>query len=84
MMHSYKQIGISDTANQTYGSGGGDFDVYHYAYRKSGTDLAGSDITDQAESYAWNESDIFYMCINRMVILNGGKLVLKLKTGLGV
>ena len=59
--NSYKQIGISDTANQSYSAGGGDFDVYHYAYRKSGTDLAGSDITDQAESYAWNESDIFYI-----------------------
>jgi hypothetical protein len=59
--NSYKQIGISDSISQTYGSGNTDFDIYHYAYRKSGTDLAGADVTDQAESYAWNESDTFYI-----------------------
>ena len=59
--NSYKQIGISDSISETHGSGNSDFDIYHYAYRLSGTDFAGADVTDQAESYAWNNTDTFYI-----------------------
>ena len=57
--NSYKQIGISDSISETHGSGNSDFDIYHYAYRLSGTDFAGADVTDQAESYAWNDNTFY-------------------------
>ena len=59
--NSYKQIGINDSITETYGSGHTDFDIYHYAYYKNKTELQGSDITDEALTYTWNNTDSFYI-----------------------
>ena len=59
--NSYKQIGVNDALNETWNSGDGDFDIYHYAYYQSQTNFGGNDITDGAVNYAWNSNDTFYI-----------------------
>lgn len=59
--NSYKQIGISDSIDETYGNGDNDFDLYHYAYRRSVTEFNGAFISGQSESYTWNSTDSFYI-----------------------
>ena len=58
--NSYKQIGINDTSGvQTYASN--DFDIYHYAYFRSGFRIEGTDITNETVATPWNSTDTFYI-----------------------
>jgi len=57
---SYKQIGISDSVVQTYGTN--DQDIFHYAYYQSAVNLSGADIGSSATaSGSWNSTDTFYI-----------------------
>ena len=58
--NSYKQIGINDISGvQTYANN--DFDIYHYAYFRSGFRIQGTDITDETVATPWNSTDTFYI-----------------------
>jgi len=57
--NSYKQIGINDAIVQTYANN--DFDIYHYAYFRSGFRFQGTDITNETVATPWNSTDTFYI-----------------------
>jgi len=59
--NAYKQIGISDSHNQSYASGNADFDITHYAYQQNAFELRGSDVTDESVPISWNSTDTFYI-----------------------
>jgi hypothetical protein len=57
--NSYKQIGISDSIDQTYNEA--DFDIFHYAYYQSAFYIDGNDVTQASVATSWNSTDTFYI-----------------------